>query len=44
MLSNAIRRDATAGKQYELAPTTESFQSLLEEGKMSLVREKVKLK
>jgi len=31
-----------AGKAYELAPTMESFDRMLQDGRMSLVREKVK--
>lgn len=31
-----------AGKTYELAPTAESFDTLLEDGRLSLVREKAK--
>ena len=32
----------SAGKAYEFAPNVESFDKLLQEGKLSLVREKVK--
>jgi hypothetical protein len=32
----------TAGKEYELAPTTDGFDKMMESGEMSLVREKTK--